>query len=307
MKITRLLCLCLCLALCLGVGLSFVGCSKYRVEMSNETESRTVMTIDGYDVPFEVLYSFYHNSEGKTHEDKLDEAIRDTAELYALFTLCKSRGIDPFGEEMNARLDDAVREMIDSFDTRREYIASLKARYMTDNACRILLRSYLCEARLLESDMQTEMKEEIPAFCESDHVVRVMALAVYYQNASLRDWAEARAEEIADLLAAAPNTDAAFEEIAGSEASFESHNYMTLDQLRELAGKGADFTPELGYISEPLFDSTSFVILRVADKDLAYVRSHTEEIMPAYIDYLITEAISPDVALLLPLTEADFA
>lgn len=307
MKITRFLCLCLALALVLGTALSLVGCSKYRLEMSNETESRTVLTVDGYDVPFEVLYSFYKNSEKTTHEDRLADALANTAELYALFSLCRSRGIDPFGEEMDARVDTAVREMIDSFDTRREYIASLAAMHMTDNACRIMLRSYLCEARLMESDMQEAMKEEIPTFCESENVVRVMALAVYYQNASLRDWAEARADEIAGMLALAPNTDAAFEEIAGREASFESHNYMTLDQLRELMGADADFTPAQGYISEPLFDSTSFVILRVADKDLSYIASHTDEIMPAYIDYLISEATVTDLTPLFSLSERDFA
>ena len=114
MKITRFLCLCLALVLVLGTALSLVGCSKYRLEMSNETESRTVLTVDGYDVPFEVLYSFYKNSEKTTHEDRLADALANTAELYALFSLCRSRGIDPFGEEMDARVDTAVREMIES-------------------------------------------------------------------------------------------------------------------------------------------------------------------------------------------------
>ena len=54
----RLVALCLCICLCLP----FAACSKYRLEMSNEAQSRTVLSFDGYDVPFEVLYFFYHSS-----------------------------------------------------------------------------------------------------------------------------------------------------------------------------------------------------------------------------------------------------
>ena len=114
-RLLRLLALCLCLCLCLP----FAACSKYRVEMSNEQQSRIALTLGDYDVPFEVLYFFYHSSVSETHAEKLADALRDTAELYAIFTVLAARGIDPFGEEMNARLDSAVREMIDSFDTRR--------------------------------------------------------------------------------------------------------------------------------------------------------------------------------------------
>ena len=296
----------LALALCLLAPLA--ACSKYRLEMSNEKESRTVLQLDGQDVPFEVLSFFYHNKPASAdHEEKLAAAIRDTCELYAIFSVCRDNGIDPFGEEMNARVDAAVREMIDSFDTRREYIDSLARRHMTDNTCRLLLRSYLCEARLLESDMQEKMEEAILSFCASDEVVRVMALAVYYQDASLEDWAHARAEAILGMLALSPNTDEAFEEIAGSEASFEAHNYLSLAQLRTLTGKGEDFTPALGYVSDALFEDGSFVILRVTEKDLSYVEAHIPEIMPAYIDYLISEAIAPTASPLFPLCAADFA
>ena len=106
------------LVLCLSLPL--VACSKYRVEMSDEKQSRTVLSLGGYDVPFEVLYFFYKSSTEKTHEEKLARALSDTAEMYAIFSVAKSRGIDPFGDEMNARTDTAVRETIDSFDTRRE-------------------------------------------------------------------------------------------------------------------------------------------------------------------------------------------
>ena len=302
-KCLRLLALCLCLCLCFPL----VACSKYRVEMSNKEQSRTVLTLGDTDVPFEVLYFFYHNSEEQGHDARLADALRDTCELYAIFDVCRDRGIDPYGDDMNARLDRAVREMIDSFDTRREYIDSLALRHMTDNTCRILLRSYLCEARLQESDMQLEMKEEIGDFCAQEDVVRVMGLVVYYQNASLRPWAEGRAEEILGMLATAPNTDAAFEEIAGSEASFEAHNYMTLDQLRALLGESADFTPALGYVSGPLFDDTTFMILRVTEKDVAYAEEHPEKLLPAYLDYLIDRATQDVTSPAIPLTEADFA
>jgi hypothetical protein len=155
--------------------------------------------------------------------------------------------------------------------------------------------------------MQEEMQDEILAFCEREEVVRAMALVVYYQDESLRTWAEQRAATLAGMLALAPNTDAAFEQIAGSEASFEEHNYMTLAELRRLTGESADFVPEYGYTTDPLFEGGSFVILRITDKDLTYVENNPLAVMPAYIDHLISEATSPVTSLLIPLTEADFA
>jgi hypothetical protein len=109
-RLLRLVAVCLCLCLCLPLA----ACSKYRVEMSNEQQSRTVLSLNGYDVPFEVLYFFYHSSVSETHAEKLSDALRDTAELYAIFTVLSARGVDPFGEEMNARLAFGLYALLNS-------------------------------------------------------------------------------------------------------------------------------------------------------------------------------------------------
>ncbi len=264
------------------------ACSKYRLEMSSEKESATVMTLDGEAVPFELLYFFYQNTDrDDAHEERLSAAIGEIRNMTAIFRVAKEKGIDPDGEEIRAELDALVREMIDEFPKREDYIASLKKAHMTDSVCRRLLLYHLLRNRLLapEDGASLVSEEEIAAYCAREDVVRVLALSVSF-DASIRTWAEGRAADLHALVTEA-DTDAGFMEIANTKATAaEEHRYMLTAQWRALTGSEGE--PAIGDISEPLFSYDNFLILRVAsNKDMDYAMANIDEVMPAYMEHLV--------------------
>ncbi len=267
--------------------LPLAACSKYRLEMSNEKEARTVLTLDGQEVAFELLYFFYHNTPtDATHEEKLSASLREICELYAILNVTKAHGLDPYGEEITAAHDELVREMIDEFPARADYISSLRKAYMTDSVCRLLLLSHIARNRLLDAEDGVALvsDEEILAYCQSEDVIRVMALVVEFDN-SIRKWAEGRAEELSAAIAA-DGTDSGFMYIANTRATgAEEHRYMLISQWKDLTG--SDAAPQKGDVSAPLFSYDNFLILRVAGKDMDYVQANTEELLPAYMEHLV--------------------
>ncbi len=300
--------------------LSLSSCSKYRVEMSNEAQTRTVMTVGEYEVPFEVLYFFYKNAESDatTHAARLAYAKGQIYELYALFSVAKARGVDPYGTVIEDEYETAVKEMIDEFPTRREYIEAITARSMTDSVCRLLLRSYLVEARLLDSTDGGSLatNEEILSFCRGDDTARALSLVVYFDRADpiQAAWGVERATEIAAALDAAADTDAAFLDIAHSMANGEEeHTYLSLSSWNRLTGRQDTALPTVGTVSAPLFDEGGFLILRIAEKDLSYVQQNTRDFEGSYLQHLISEGADAfstsavEAAVMATLTEADFA
>lgn len=281
--IFRILCALLALLLLLPLG----ACSKYRLEMSTEREARAVLTLDGQEVAFELLYFFYHNTPSDaTHEEKLAASLREICDLYAILNVTKQHGLDPYSGELAESLDALVRETIDEFSARADYIDSLKKAHMTDTVYRLLLLSQIARNRLLEPEDGVSLvsDEKILAYCQREDVIRVMALIVEFDE-SILSWAENRAEAL-HASVTADNTDSGFMHIANSRATgAEEHRYMLASQWMDLTGSTEP--PVRGEISAPLFSYNNFLILRVGVKDMDYVQANTEELLPAYMEHLV--------------------
>ncbi len=280
----------LLVTLSLLLVLPLTACSKYRLEMSSERETETVFTLDGEAVPFELLYFFYQNTDrSASHADRLAAAAEDIRDMYAIFRVAREKGIDPDGEEIAEELDTLVRQMIDEFDRRADYIDSLKKAGMTDSVCRRLLLLNLLRNRLLapEDGVSLVSDEELFAYCGREDVVRVLALSVDFADATNRTWAEGRAEELYALVTAAGMDDAGFMDVANRKATgAEEHRYMLTAQWRALTGTDRD--PVAGETSQPLFSYDNFLILRVAAyKDMDYVAANPDAILPAYMEHLV--------------------
>ena len=292
---------------------SFSACSKYRVEMSNKTQTTPMLTLGEYTVTREVVDFFYYNRQS-THpnEDyatRLAETEADIAELYAIFATCNAMSIDPFGEEINDMVDAQVKLMIDSFPTRRDYIDRISAMHMTDTVCRLILRSSICESFLAEVLNPTD--DELRAFCEQDDVIRVLTMQLSYDQ-SLRAWAEGRMQDILTTLASGAGTDAHFLAVARQMATADTeHTYITLGQWQRLCGTDAP-APEKGTLSPALYETDTVLLMRVTEKDVDYALEHRNILIDSYLEYQIENKLQELTALLsrcddyLALTEESF-
>ena len=280
------------LLLVLAALLSLPGCSKYRLEMSTAAQSETMLTMGETEVPFEVVYFFYHNyQEAYPKEDlatRMQRIENSVCELYAIFDVSERYGIAPFGDKVNELLDEAVKEMIDSYPTRRDYIDRLADQHMSDSVSRLLLRSYLCQELLLE-ELLSELKDDavVDAFLARTDVLRVLSLTVNFgdQTEAMRR----RAEEIVALLEAEEDTDEAFLSIARHKATTDQeHSYITVGQWYQLCGEGAP-APENGAFSGPLYEGETCLMMRVSTKDEAYAKANRDKICPGYLECLIAD------------------
>ncbi len=306
-RIIALILLLACLA-------TFTACSKYRVEMSNKTQTTPMFTLGEYTVTREVVDFFYHNRKS-THpnEDyatRLLEVEADIAELYAIFAACESVSLDPFGEEIDEMVDAQVKVMIDSFPTRRDYIDRISEMHMTDTVCRLLLRSSICESFLL--DVLNPTDEELRAFCEQEDVIRVLTMQLSYDQ-SLRAWAEGRMGEILETLADGAGTDEHFLAVARQMATADNeHTYITIGQWERLCGANAP-APVKGVLSPALYETDTVLLMRVTEKDVDYAIEHRNILIDSFLEYQIENKMRELTALLtrgadyLALTEESFA
>ena len=269
--------------LILALTLPLASCSKYRVEMSTSRQSDTMLIVDGEEVAFEGVDFFYHARldayPNEPYADRMEWVEQSICELYAIFAVAKARNIDPFGDTIDAMLDDYVRNMIDSYPTRRDYIDAITALHMTDATCRILLRASLCETMLANI---TDIDEDtLRSFAAQEDVLRVYTMQLSFDTQ--RTWAEGRMEEILDKLEEGEDFLSVARELATSESE---HTYVTQRQWYRLCGEGAP-EPVLGAMSEPLWESDTVILLKVAEKDLDFIAEHPANILDSYLEYLI--------------------
>lgn len=288
----------LCMA-CLVLPLS--SCSKYREEKSTAEQARVVATVGDYEVRKELIDFFSENyraeigggdesvfdgPEGDAYREKLRRRVADAVgDLYGIFALSASYGIDPFGDRIDRLLSERIETVIDSFDARRDYIAHLETLHMTDAVYRLLTRSYICREEMLSASqgVGSTSDEDLLAFCRDADVFCMLSLTVSFGD-GMRAWAEERAAQIEAMLAEKPS-DAGFLQVARQVATADSAGtYVTLRQYRLLVGQ-SDARPARGDTTEPLFEQDRFMILRCAEKSETYVLERSSDILLSYMEY----------------------
>lgn len=314
--------------------LPLLACSPYRLELSTDRQREVVLRAGEYDIAFEVVDFFYHNymtvidggdptvwdgaDADAYHEKLMKRAISAACELYAVFAVSKDFGLDPYGAAIEELVEQGIREVIDSYDTRREYIENITSLHMTDTVYRLMMRAYFCQQQLLEytGGVSSVGDEELRAFCESDNVLNTLCLVVYFEKSTL-SWAQNRAEEIKRALRDV-TTDDGFREVALRLATaynkneMENGTYMTLREYRRLCGD-ENASLAIGEMTDPIFDTESFVILRCTEKNPDILEKNPDAVRACYLEYLIEEktaAMETDVEMTeagLALTRASFA
>ena len=312
--------------LLLSLFLALGGCSAYRVEKSTARQAEIVLHAGEHDIAFEVVNFFYHNyktvidggddsvwdgPDAETYHQRLwQRAVEASCELYAIFDCAEDFGLDPYGRMMEDQMDEAIKAIIDSYPTRRDYIAHLESLYMTDTVYRLMMRSYLCQQYLLEySDGVASVSDEkLLAFCEDPEVINTLCLTVYFAKDS--DTAYRWAQERADLIRAALTdvvTDDDFRAVAKKYATtytqeMEYGTYMTLREFRRLCGDPS-LSPSIGYTTDALFDTESFLVIRCIPKNFDTIRENPEVVRSCYLQYLI-ENKAADLEESMTLTDA---
>lgn len=199
----------ICLAFCLLCPLLFsCGDEGYTQKDSTKEELTAVLSFGDTEVPFEIFRTFFLNHkkaveaevEGGFTGDNAEQAwdkimpliLEDLSQVYAVFALAKTYGIDPYGEGIEESIAEEIRVSVEGgsygdytfegYGSYDQYLAAMKENGMNDGASRTVLRFHLCEDELLRKltvPMKTAYdytKSDVTAFFEKDECIRVSLL-----------------------------------------------------------------------------------------------------------------------------------
>ena len=193
-------------ALILVLLVSFVACGSdgYREVKSKRAWRKTMLTIDGEDVSFELLRFFFfrHTSEVDGGDATLWEgaeadamtqkalklAVEDICDLYAVFDVCRGWGIDPNGDAIDNLVNDYVTCDVDGGSPDGEtwvtgfggdydkYLSSLEEMHLTDTVNRLLYRYAACLKTLYQYVVEngaegnaTAAEDDLRSFLNSEN------------------------------------------------------------------------------------------------------------------------------------------
>ena len=165
------------LALCLAAVLLLCSCSSptYKPVASSAEETKTVVTFSAgkktYKVPFELYRTFFlmlkpsidggdssvwSGAEKETYRAAVNEKILDRLyDIYSVFALCDAIGYDPYSKQADEEVQAFIQVSVDGgflndvyltgYDSYDDYLADLRANYLTYNVQDLLYRYALAE------------------------------------------------------------------------------------------------------------------------------------------------------------------
>lgn len=302
-------------AVVIGViaGITISNWDEYK-QLAADRE--TVATCNGYEIPYEELRFvtlFYKDMmEGKygsgiwddpasaeEHREELEKLVRDNLnENYVVLTTCRNLQIPTESREMDEYVDGQMKELRNSFESKKEYEDWLAEHWMTEHYMRFSIGvSYLESAiyyTLLDNDLYAFRQDNIDEFKDyvltSDNYVRTVH--VYIENAEGEDPAEnlAQAKKISDALKAESDPETRrylMNEYIGSKVNDDFYSisgegyYFTQGEMDEEYERAA-FALEIGDVSDPVVCSGgNFVIMRM-EPNPDYIAKNVQTLLNNY-------------------------
>ena len=320
--------------LALAMLISLCACNKkttYEPIASSEEEMTTVFRIGKYDVPYELFRTFFLTNKKSLDENNASNWIGDTAseyrqkaideimpqilDVYAMFSMCESYGIDINGEKVTSAVNEYVKLSVEGgmigdvavmgHESYDDYIAHLKTLYMNDSVSRLLIKYSVCEELLREkffSEYKYD-KSDVEEFYYSNECAHITWMNILFENTQYLKLSEMRtlAEKAHSKLAGAKNQKEVInifvQHSAGASASeIENGFYIgkyTLDSAYMADIIDAAFSQKAGEYSDLIENDNGFYIIYKMEKDSTYldVKANYEEIEELYLNNQLYRAL----------------
>lgn len=184
--------------------LSLTACGEnYKLRASSKKEATPVLTLGEDTVNFEVLYTFFLNQcdkiDGFTDSyfdgaagaarftATLDAAVAEIAKIYASFAVCRSVGIDPFSESVDAAIIEYLKLTVEGgtmgenelygFDSYDEYLDYIQESFhMNDAVNRLMIRYAVCEDLLIKyyKESYPYTDADVAAYFAGEDCIRII-------------------------------------------------------------------------------------------------------------------------------------
>lgn len=272
----------ICLASC--------SSNKYYDEIKpTKEEARSIATLSysntNYDVTYDLFRTFYlteaeSESDFKTASER---AMGKIAELYSIFYECERVGIDTDSSEIMKSVDEYICASVDGgkidgvsyngYGSHEAYLEAIKKLYMTDRVNRLLVRSYICENKLVQyytSSDRAPGDEAVRNYFNSDDCIKITWFSteeesIAYKVLSLLDGKSE--DEIIDLFITYSNPSVSAQT---QRDGWYIGRYEISDSYRTVAS--AAFSTEVGSCSKIISDNDGnyYIVYRMM-KDNNYL------------------------------------
>ncbi len=238
-------------------------------------------------------------ASAEKYRAELEELVKENLnENYVVLSTCRNLGIPTQGSEINEYVDGQLKEIRDSFDSRKDYKKWLDEHWMTEHYLRFSIAiSYLESAiyyTLLDNDLYQYRHDNIDEFLDyvefGGKYVRVVH--VYIKNEDGDDFASnlAKAQQVSDELQAITDPDerrTKMSEFIGSAINEDLYSvstdgyYFTRGEMDE-DYENAAFDLDIGDVSNPVVCSGgNFVLMRLPLEE-EYIIKNAQKLLNNY-------------------------
>ncbi len=296
----------------LTLALLLAGCGDGQKSLASTKEELTpVMTISGYDVPYE-LYRYvalnYKNQYelglddaaaanlwlGESGQALLTELTEHTQEtisrLYATLSLAAEYNLTPDSALINEAVATRMDEIYEGYENDfAVYKADLEPHFMNDSVYRFLtqdqvLTEELFYAMLNQGDITSD-EAALEKMIRSDDFIRVKQILISADNGNTPEENKATAESILAQLKAGGDFEALLAEHSQDLFMFNNHDgYYICAGNRYAAFEEAAFSLEVGEYSGVVETEAGYSILMRYEKEDAYLTAHFDELCQEYFD-----------------------
>ncbi len=296
----------------LTLALLCTGCGDSQKSLASTKEELTpVMTISGYDVPYE-LYRYVALNYKSQYELGLDDAAaanlwlgesgqtlltelnQNTEEtisrLYATLSLAASYNLTPdsalINETVATRMDEIYEGYENDFDV---YKADLAPHFMNDSVYRFLtqdqvLTEELFYAMLNQGDILSE-ETALSDMIHSDTFIRVKQILIAADNGNTSEENKAKADSILRDLQGGADFEVLLKEYSEDLYMFNNDDgYYICAGNRYAAFEEAAFSLDVGEYSSVVETEAGYSILMRYEKEETYLTSHFDDLCQEYFD-----------------------
>lgn len=294
----------------LSLTLLFAGCGSAALESTQE-ELTPVMTIGGYEVPYE-LYRYVAMNYKNQYEAGLDEAAAaelwlgedgkalletletETADtlknLYVTLSLAETYSLTPDSALINESVSTRMDEIYESYENDTDaYLESLRPYYMNDSVYRFLIQDEvlteeLFYAMLNSGDILSD-EDALRAKIESDEFIRIKQILIASDNGNSAEDNRALAEDIHSRLENGADFDTLIETYGEDLYMFNNDDgYYIIRGNRYEAFEDAAFALDVGEFSDIVETDAGFSILMRYEKKQSYLDTHFDALCQEYFD-----------------------
>ena len=299
-KINRIIAVSLALVIALASLASCDGTTS-PIE-SSEDDLRTVMTVDTYEVPYELFRYFFMNF--KKQFESTDEGIwtgADAAEkkaeldasvvgairgVYAVLSLCADYGIGKDDAKIKEGVQVAIDETVDSYGGEKAYVKALGENYMTDSVYRFLIAVDLCETELYNTmlDVGVIDNSDEAALANINGPDFIRTIQILIKNDAGDDIEENRktAEELLERIKKGEDMDTLIgrysEDLSMTPDGYYSTHLELIEEYEEAA-----YELELDEVSEVVETYVGFHIIKRLSKEADYIEKNFDTLKTQYL------------------------